>query len=97
MGAEVEEPAWHTLRGSLQCELPNANLHVFKGRFDLHVSGAPQSTPLSCDCIRRQCCIPLCQRASPALTPARSPTTISEVELSKDSIGTSFGSTPRPC
>ena len=28
------------MRGTLQCEPPNADLHVFKGRFDLAPTGA---------------------------------------------------------
>lgn len=38
------------MRGSLQCELPNANLHVFKGRFDLHLPGMR-----SCLSLRHTC------------------------------------------
>ena len=46
MGADVEEETdWQTMRGTLQCELPNANLHVFKGRFEMHDAGTPPPLP----------------------------------------------------
>ena len=39
--AEVPEDGagWAAVRGTLQCEAPNADLHVFKGRFDLAPDG----------------------------------------------------------
>lgn len=35
------ESEWARTRGTLQCELPNAELHTFKGRFDMDPKGPP--------------------------------------------------------
>lgn len=39
--APADAAGWTVVRGTLQCEPPNADLHVFKGRFDVVPSGAP--------------------------------------------------------
>jgi len=41
--APADVAGWTSVRGTLQCEPPNADLHVFKGRFDLDPSGAPSA------------------------------------------------------
>ena len=38
--APVDGIGWTAMRGTLQCEPPNADLHVFKGRFDVVPQGA---------------------------------------------------------
>lgn len=36
---------WLAVRGRLQCEVPNADLHKFKGRFDMVPAGARACEP----------------------------------------------------
>lgn len=38
---DLTEEDWTRTRGTLQCELPNAELHTFKGRFDMNPRGVP--------------------------------------------------------
>ncbi len=50
LGAEgqegLSEAGWARTRGTLQCELPNAELHSFKGRFDMQPGGQPAPATL---------------------------------------------------